>query len=161
MTPKFFVRAAHQSDVPFLTSTWLKSARDAFHYRGIPNTVYYDNMHFILEQVLPRATVLVACDPDAVNVVYGYVVGEVIDGCLTIHYCYVKKAWRRMGILSLLFRRLLEHERDFGRYFQVTHRSKAFKRFFDSRQVDGLIPAQWEYTYNPFLLYSTVDWTAE
>lgn len=153
----FLVRQVHDLDRDFIIGTWLDSARDSYAYMGIPTNLYYTKLGAIAESLVDRATVLLACDPDMPDVAYGFIVAEVIDESVTVHYCYVKRAWRRMGIMTLLWRRLLEHERDYGRHLVVTHRSKAFKAWFETNLITGVIPKHWTLVYNPFVMYATME----
>ena len=60
MTLPIELRRARKSDIPFITSSWLKSNRYGYLPQSIPNTVYYHQHHKILEEVIPRSVVLVA-----------------------------------------------------------------------------------------------------
>jgi ribosomal protein S18 acetylase RimI-like enzyme len=105
------LRPANKTDVPYITSTWLRTFRDSRVVRNIPNTLYYRYHHKILEEVLPRCAeaggVLVACDWQA-NVseslgdpgqrIIGYLVGEPLEIGPMVHMCYVRKQHRQAGI---------------------------------------------------------------
>jgi GNAT superfamily N-acetyltransferase len=81
----------------------LKSFRDAPFVAGIPNSIYYREMHLAIEKVLARANVVVACDPAEPALIFGWGVGESAkDGTLFLHFLYVKHALRKFGIAKAL-----------------------------------------------------------
>jgi len=69
--------------------------------RGVARTpippslsLYYHDI--ILKKILTKCTLLVACDPDDPDVIWGYVAFNAENPVL--HFVYVKGAFRRMGI---------------------------------------------------------------
>ena len=104
------IRQARVSDIQFLTSSWLKSYRNAAAVRGVPNSVYFFYHHKLLEELLSRCTVLIYCYPDNQDQILGYVCAEVFDSALVVHYAYVKKTFRRLGIAKALIKHLVETE---------------------------------------------------
>lgn len=101
--PKWILRPPNEGDVGFIFNSWLKSYRDAPFVSGIPNTIYYREMHLAIEKVLARANVVIACDPGEPELIFGWGVGEgAKDGTLLLHYLYVKHALRKFGIAKSL-----------------------------------------------------------
>lgn len=96
---KVSLRSHVESDLPFIFSTWLKGL---YHgnplYRKIEQGIFYPKYHKVLEAVLKSSTVVVACLEDEPDVVLGYAVYR----DLTMHWIFVKKAWRKMGIAKQL-----------------------------------------------------------
>ena len=69
--------------------------------RGVARTpippslsLYYHDI--ILKKILTNCSLLVACDPEDTDVIWGYVAFDQVDPVL--HFVYVKGAFRRMGI---------------------------------------------------------------
>lgn len=102
--------------------------------------VYYDAQHKLIEALLKRCTVLVACSTTDNTQLMGYVVVEHIDDVPVLHYAYVKHAFRGLGIATLL----LTSAEVTGSGF-YTHRTDSAIRIFDKQQ-SGLV-------YNPYLAY--------
>lgn len=105
MSPaSFTLRQANPSDESFIYNSWLKSYKNSDFARSIPARTYYAMHHLVIERILsrPSTQVLVACDPTAPDVLYGYVVMESVGDLSVVHYCYVKQAFRRLGIASAL-----------------------------------------------------------
>lgn len=96
------VRHATEGDVGFIFNSWLKSYRSSSFSKFIPGPVYFDHHHKVIEAILKRATVLVACNPKDNNQIYGYLVFEQQLDVFVGHYTYVKDAYRKMGVLGLL-----------------------------------------------------------
>lgn len=96
------IRSVKDDDIPFLKSGWKKSWHEAnAHNKRFPMHVWNHDMEGRIDSALKRATVLVACDPEDEDYLFGFAaVGE--DGsCL---YVYVKLRFRQAGVA----RRLVE-----------------------------------------------------
>jgi len=79
--------------------------------RGVARTpippslsLYYHDI--ILKKILNNCTLLVACDPDDPDVIWGYVAFDRENPVL--HFVYVKGAFRRMGIGTRLMEEAFE-----------------------------------------------------
>lgn len=106
VTPPVRIRPATADDVAFILSAWLRSFRDAWPNCAMPPRVYYDHYHPLATEILQRDTVrgMVACRPDQPSRLYGYVVGEHAGDIPVLHYIGVKRAYRGVGIATLLAR---------------------------------------------------------
>lgn len=143
------IRNAGKADVPLITSNWLNSYRHAPAVETVPNTLYFRHQHKVLEDILPSAIVLVACDSTDPNHVAGWLCAEFMERVLVIHYVYVKGALRKEGIGKLLFKTIRElQETTYGEkpdpFFFFTHRVNVSKRGMAA--LGGI--------YNPYLLAS-------
>lgn len=89
-------RRADPDDAAFVFSYWLRDhfERSAFA-KGITKATFMRLHHLLLERIIARSVVFVACDPEAPNVCYGFICAE---GPEVLHYLYVKRRFRRMGI---------------------------------------------------------------
>jgi len=94
------VRPMVEGDRAFVLATWLNSYRHgAPATRKLSTDLFYRHHHPLAEAALTRATVSVAVLPDTPDVILGYLVAE---GRSTVHFAYVKKAFRRMRVLTQL-----------------------------------------------------------
>lgn len=100
------IRPAEADDVSFVVGTWVEGYR-----RGSPwahrlrDHVFFRHHQPVIAEILSRAEVLVACDQSDPRVIYGDVVFELeTPEGPAIHWIYVKKSLRRLGV----GRRLLE-----------------------------------------------------
>ncbi len=109
------IRDAEPTDEGFIISTWLKSFRKGSDFaRNIYRDLFFTFHHGIVETILarPNTAKLVACQPDAPEVIYGYMVFARMDPEVfyrlklefrpIVHYLYVKEAFRQMRVASRL-----------------------------------------------------------
>ena len=88
-------RAVQADDGPFIYSTWLRGlyyGNDWF--RKIDKKSFFDKYRLVVGQLLLKSNVRVAVleeDPDVI-------VGYVVYSGHTLHWVYVKKNWRRLGV---------------------------------------------------------------
>lgn len=102
------VRLKMPGDVARIFSDWLRSYRNAPGMSAIPNEVYFYWHHRILESLWadPTCVFVVACSPDDPNKIYGWLCGQRAESLagdqVIVHYVYVAKLYRRMGLASRL-----------------------------------------------------------
>ena len=101
MDPGLKIRPSEQSDYSFLIAAWLNNyRRESYFAARITDKVFFHHHHDIVERLLARSRVLVACVPDDPNEIIGYIVWE--PGIL--HWTYVKKAFRKLGVGAALLK---------------------------------------------------------
>lgn len=112
-TPPVTLRDGLPSDLPHVCKSWLNSFRtlpvepDPYRYaKGI----YFPRRRPIVEALLSRAHLTVACHPDDPDTIAGWACWE--PGWL--HYVFVKDTFRRAGVASMLILPL-------GPKFSCTH----------------------------------------
>jgi ribosomal protein S18 acetylase RimI-like enzyme len=102
------VRPGYVEDLNFIFATWLRSYRHASQFaRKISNEIFYSRHHLVIDLILKRngSKVLVAHPKGEPDVILGYVVTETQpDGANVLHYSYVKKSFRQMGIAKALWK---------------------------------------------------------
>lgn len=149
------IRRAITRDVPHITSTWLRCYRHAPFVQGIPNTVYFYNHHKILEEVLPRSMVLVACNPDNPDDIYGWCCYEMTSNAAIVHFVYVKTQHRRQRIAHRLVEMIEGHENPSA--YVYTHRTPLVKKILREAQL----PKSW--VYNPYTLFDSLPegWSSD
>ena len=92
------VREAKATDESFIYATWLRSYRNSEFARHQENDKYYWRQHDLIEKLMKGNQVNVAVIDESPDVVLGWACGR--NGLL--HYSYVKKAFRRLGIAKKL-----------------------------------------------------------
>jgi GNAT superfamily N-acetyltransferase len=122
------VRGLLPEDLPFIYSTWLLGL---YHgnswFKLIDKTVYFEHYKKIVEALLITSMVQVACLESDRDVIVGYSIHR--DNRL--HWIFVKKAWRRLGVAKALMPEGIN---------TVTHLTGLGKT---------LMPKEW--VFNPFL----------
>lgn len=100
---KIDLRPYDVSDEGFIFNSWLKSYRSSDFAKLQCNEVYYSNYKKIVESILGKSKIIVACNPDDAMQVYGYIIYEDLPkNNLLIHYVYVKYTYRKFGISNCM-----------------------------------------------------------
>lgn len=133
------LRRADEKDISFIFNSWLKSYRSSYFAKSISNTIYFEGHHKIIEKLAKTSEIIVACNPQDPEQIFGYICAEKIDGIFCLHYIYVKQSFRRLGIGKLL---LNSFERDKEQASVFTHHTKIAER----------LAAKYNMVYHPYLL---------
>lgn len=124
------IRSAGPDDEALIYATFLQGL---YHgngwYNKIDKTVFFANYHQVIEALLSRAVVKVVCLADEPDVVLGYAI--VSPDQTALHWVFVKKAWRKMGIARQLVPSTVN---------TVTHLT---------RIGETIMPSDWK--FNPFI----------
>lgn len=133
------LRRASEDDIGFIFNSWLKSYRNSLFAKTISNTIYFSEHHKIIEKLAKTSEIIIACNPDDPNQIYGYACAEKIDGIFTLHYIYVKQPFRRLGLANFM---LTAFDVDMSEPSIHTHQTK----------VSELLAAKFNTVYHPYLL---------
>lgn len=95
------IRVAGQGDEGFLYRTWLEGHRVGSPAFGLKlrKSAYFDLHHPIVERLLSRSRVWIACPVDTPDVIAGYVVAEPPS---VLHWVFVREGFKRLGLMRLL-----------------------------------------------------------
>jgi len=100
---KWTIRDATPADKNFIYASWLRGLYygDSW-FKEIPKSIFMEAYHSVLETILenPTTQVKVACLHDDPEVILGYAVLGT-EG-RRVHWVFVKKAWRTIGIAKKL-----------------------------------------------------------
>lgn len=145
-TLPIMVRPATQGDVNFILNSWIKSAYSNLPKAyEMPNFMFCTEHHKLIEAVLKRSTVIVACDRKDPSIIYGYLVAEYLQNHPTIHYIYVKQTFRRLGLASYLINCLDINQESI---IFISHTTLKFKNFFGTKR---------HFIFNPYLFHQYGD----
>lgn len=139
------LRRASKRDLNLITSSWLKSFRDASFPAGCPNRIFFYYHHKILETLIPRSIVMVACSETDPDQILGWICAELMDNALVVHYAYTKHPFRRWGICKLLVDTLIESEKPVA--LMYTHQTPSSKKVLKDNK---------EWIYHPYLAFLTL-----
>lgn len=140
--PDIILRSCQMADKAFIFGTFSKT-----HYqmgsniRGVKRRTFAKHHRIILDGLIERAQMIIACDPEMPEIIYGWNLFERIGAQLCVHYCYVRGSQRRFGIGSRLYqasKAITGHDDDLNTI--VSHISPKW-RFIDSCSL-----------YNPYAL---------
>lgn len=134
----FNVRAAVEADLPLILNSWLKRYRSAIHPRLVTDRVYYESQHAVIRKIFdnPALKVVVACDPEDTNHVYGYAVAEdLAPGWVMIHWVYTKGAFRKFGVAKHLLQTVIGD----ATRVQYSHKT-ALVQYLDKQNQATFVP---------------------
>lgn len=91
-------------DKNFILNSWLKSYRNSPFAKQMINPVYFKNHEKLLKTLISSCLITIACNPEDEWQVYGYIVFENLGNDVSvIHYAYVKRTFRKLGIAKQIF----------------------------------------------------------
>lgn len=97
------IRPFRDNDKSFILATFLRGLYygDSW-FSLIPKSIFMDNYKHVIEAVVhsPKTLIGVACLKEDSDVIIGYSIMSM--DCKTIHWVYVKSAWRKQGIARSL-----------------------------------------------------------
>ncbi len=139
VAPLFCIREGRKSDHAFVYSSWLGSDRFSRHGQSYAR-VYAAEQQRTIADILARSGVSLrtACALDDDDAIVGWSVTQDAGPLACVHYCYVKKGLRRMGVATALLATLL------GKRCEFSHQPVIHNK-------DLRPPAGW--TYNPTRAY--------
>lgn len=134
------LRPANQEDVPFIFNSWLKSYRNSLFARNITNTTYFTEHHKLIQRIVKKNQVIVACNDQDPSQVYGYICAGHIDGIFVLHYIYVKHSFRNLGVGKAL---LNSFNHDINTAAIYTHHTRIAEK----------LAAKYSFLYHPYVLF--------
>lgn len=144
------LRAANKGDLAFVTAHWVNTARNMPAFAGIPNTTFYHWYQKMMEQVLPRSTVLLLSvdDPeipdDRSNI--AFIVYEKTNESLVVHFMFVKKLFRGQGFAKRLWASVSAYERRNHMVYTCATKPMTRDPLYNKLKEKGWL-------YNPFELW--------
>lgn len=132
MQAKVQLRLATPADRRFIAASWFESYRKGGHAPEVGFDVYRAGQDAVIQRCMSQGKLVVAAaeaEPDEIC-------GWVCAAPDTLHYAYVKQAYRRLGIALSLFAAV-------GQPRQHTHDTRLGRLF--ARKTGS--------RYNPFLLH--------
>ena len=123
--------------LPFILKSWLRSYRLSHQYVGHRDAVYYRVHGKIAINLLRQSRIIDSYDKTDKTHAYGYLVYEISPPHLILHYIYVKKSFRRLGIARALLADLLSREHGYTSLI-VSHCpvDRSISRWIESQGFD-------------------------
>ena len=136
MKVDIYIREANQDDLSFIQNSWIRSFRKSV--LQINDNIYGREQHKLVNKLISRSNCWLACNPDELYQIYGYIIFEKLAEIGIMHYVYVKSPYRRYGIATRLFK-MIEHDSQYPCI--VTHYTQWNKHL-----------GSWNLTWNPYYL---------
>lgn len=123
------VRDGIPSDWPYVIKTWLRTYKQSSSMTTrIRDFIFFPAHQKLVENILRSGVTLrVAVDAHEPGVIYGFVVHEKNS----LHFCYVKSSWRRMGIARKMLTGV-----EFDRFTHLTHDAENLRDKFKWADFD-------------------------
>lgn len=126
------------SDTNFIFNSWIKSCLDSPHYKYVPRASLTSELHKHIEGcLLNKHTIVVTNRED--SELYGYIVFDYVDDVFVLHYAYIKKVFRGLGLFKALLEQAGYDTESAGFYTHLTKNSS-----YVAEKVNLI--------YNPFIL---------
>ena len=132
-------------DLYFIFSSWLHSYRKGCRFvRDLDWDVYRVGQANLIQSLLLTSDVLVACNPDSSDQIFGYIVFTETPVITAIHWVYVKATFRRFGVARSLYKEALSGTaHDINGTVYATHTNHHW----------GWIKQKIDITHNPYLIH--------
>ncbi len=140
--PTFSIRGGNADDIPFILDSWVTSNRPG-NFGSDNGRSYYPAEKSRIRDLLLRLgmTIRVAHVPDTEDAILGYAVLEPSPTAAVLHYVFVKRDARRLGICRALVGDLVSTP-----IVEYAHRSQL--RDETGAYVKLPVPSHWQ--YNPY-----------
>lgn len=131
---QYTIRPYQESDKAFIMATMLRGLYYGNSWFSmIPKDIFMNNYKKVIEALITRNLVTIACLPDEPDVILGY---SLVNGDFSkLHWVYVKQDFRKMGIGKSLVPETVK---------VVTHMSEQGKLIKDSKHLTWI--------FNPFAI---------
>lgn len=100
-------------DFNFVIATWLQGL---YHgndfFKMVEKEAYFNRYHEVLEKLIPLSKIKVAALSEDPDVILGYCVTS--SHSPTLHWVFVKEAWRKIGIAKDLIPKNITHYSHFS-----------------------------------------------
>lgn len=110
--PEYVARALAPSDLGLVHSSWGRGAREVAPACYVPSGLYWPAQRAHVEACLERCGARVLVHPDAPAEVIAYACSERRAGLLVLHWLYVYRLWRGVGVGQALLDELSHARRD-------------------------------------------------
>lgn len=104
------IRPARQTDLAFVTSSYLKTMRARTPYNCMTSDVYYPHQRKRIENALQVGDCYVLANPEDPDHIFGYAVVEHLSSGDIVHFIYIKFPFRKMGLARKLFSQVVRDQ---------------------------------------------------
>jgi hypothetical protein len=100
------LREGKPIDEDFIFSSWIQCLGNSRPYSGLDRNWFTTAQHALIEKLLKNSKILIACDPEDDDQIYGYMVYNPMSNVL--HWVYVKQLFRRAKVASRLLGKVFD-----------------------------------------------------
>jgi GNAT superfamily N-acetyltransferase len=138
--PRIAIRPYRAADNGVVLGPWARQIRSLAPFTEMTTEEFNEHMHGVCCELIRRCTPLLAVHPDYSGQVFGWICSEIKRGQQILHFVYVRKPFRQMGIASALLDSVFPKLGEAPVF--LTHPSKTMRYHKD----------RWRLHYNPYLV---------
>jgi len=101
---------ADAPEIGLIYSGWLQSLRNNPFFGMVPEQMYFTHYRPQVGRILATSKILLACNPDEPDQIFGFVVYRFIGDIPHISYAYTKGTWRRQRVADRLVNHVLSEQ---------------------------------------------------
>jgi len=146
---KWKTRTLKTGDVSYITSTWMNSYRSNNNFpKEMKHRIYSAEHNRIINRLLSKVNVLVACDPEDENHIFGYLVYNNLESADldVFHYIYIKSPLQKNRVATDLI-----EEAKTSKKAVYTHKNQKAQWI-----ADKLLKNYEEVNFNPYLFFKEI-----
>lgn len=148
-TASVIFRPMVPTDRGFVSSKWLRSFKGAPTVRGVSQQTFFYFQHKIMAHLVARSRVVIACNREDPDHLYGFACFEQDGPTVVLHYLFVRKGLRGQRVGTAILREVLRSAEAPVAALVWTHRTRGgidawLHRFATEQRLASL--------YNPYLI---------
>lgn len=139
--PGFILREYVETDNAFVFDSWMSSYANKQDNAYINNYIFNNRLsreefkriyQRVLDRLVPRCHILVACDPVDTSQIFGWICYEQREKNIIVHYLYVKEAFRKeFGIGKTLLFLVIKQ----GTELSCSHLTGTARKLLKAKQI--------------------------
>lgn len=131
-------------DLPLILSSWIRTVRPRNFFRSLSNSAITNHVETVIKPLISCEEVLVACDNQHQDQIFGYIVGN--QSLRIMHMVYMRITFRRFGYATELARELFGAIGDDADAIMYTHPAK----------MVGVLRKKWNLIFNPYQILECI-----
>ena len=141
----YILRSFVEADKPFIYNSYMFSYHDYSDLRIVPKILYNTNQLEVINWLFAHAEILIICFPEEPDAIIGYIIHQIVNNVLIIHYVYIKNSFRGQGMFQKIVEPLVPLTTEETTTVIATHITTGY--FKVRNKINKVIM-----TYDPYLI---------
>lgn len=120
-------------------------------YKAMMSHVFNKEFKKHIQKTIDQSEVFVLCDKDDPKILFSFIVGSRVSDIVTLHFCYTKSVFWKMGLMKKLvsetFPEVIEHGCVYTTYAPALHSPEWFK---NEKPFQLYLEFKYGFLFNPF-----------
>jgi ribosomal protein S18 acetylase RimI-like enzyme len=138
---QLILRDKRPSDDDFIIDAWIKGLRGNTMLGAMPQQIYFKKASKLIQFIHGRSYAIIAADKTDDSVIFGFCVFRFVGNIPVIPYVYVKGAFRKLGIGTMLLNEVSKESKI------ITNMNPRKEKFFSKRNCIYDAFMDWEEYY--------------